>query len=160
GGATTSRAHTALKIEPHYKGATAWVKDASRAVGVAQSLLSEELREDFVTGLRRDYAAIRERHRDKGDAKKLVPLAKARAQAFDGGFANYIPPAPAKPGITVIHDQPLRELVPFIDWSPFFNAWELAGRFPDILTDEIVGTQALELLHDAHAMLERIVEEK
>src|SRR5690606_17690355 len=104
------RAHTALKIEPHYKGATAWVKDASRAVGVAQSLLSEELREDFVAGLRRDYATIRERHRDKGDAKKLVPLAKARAQAFDGRFdgkpVNYIPPIPAKPGITVIHDQP------------------------------------------------------
>ena len=160
GGATTSRAHTALKIEPHYKGATAWVKDASRAVGVAQSLLSEELREPFIANIRSDYAAIRERHRDKGDAKKLVPLAKARAQAFDGDFANYTPPVPVKPGITVIHDQPLQDLVPFIDWSPFFNAWELAGKYPAILTDDIVGTQASELFRDAQAMLEKIIRGK
>jgi len=160
GGATTSRAHTALKIAPHYAQPTVWVKDASRAVGVAQSLLSQDLREDFVANLRADYAAIRERHRDRGDAKKLVPLGKARAQAFDGGFADYTPPVPLKPGITVFDDYPLAELVPFIDWSPFFNAWELAGKFPAILSDEIVGTQATELFRDAQAMLRTIIEEK
>ena len=130
GGATTSRAHTALKIEPHYRSPTVWVKDASRAVGVAQSLISPELRAAFVAANQSDYAEIRERHKDRGPGKKLVALARARAQKFDGDWANYIPPVPRVPGLTVFDDFPLRELVDHIDWSPFFNTWELAGRFP------------------------------
>ncbi|AXA83942.1 methionine synthase [Lysobacter oculi] len=160
GGATTSRAHTALKIDPHYKSPTIWVKDASRAVNVAQSLVSPELRVPFVAANESDYAEIRERHRNRGDAKRLVSLAKARGQKFDGDWANYTPPTPVQPGIHVFEDYPLDELVGLIDWGPFFNAWELAGRYPAILTDEIVGAQATELFNDAKAMLKRIVDEK
>ncbi|HVI60197.1 MAG TPA: methionine synthase [Luteimonas sp.] len=160
GGATTSRAHTALKIDPHYKSPTVWVKDASRAVGVAQSLVSRELREAFVAANDADYAEIRQRHRNRGDAKRLVPLEKARAQKFDGGWADYAPPAPRKPGITVFDDYPLADLVEVIDWTPFFQAWELAGKFPAILEDEVVGKAASELYRDARAMLDRIIAEK
>ena len=160
GGATTSRAHTALKIEPHYKAPCVWVKDASRAVGVAQSLVSKELVDAFMARIRSEYAEIRERHKDRSGAKRLVPLDKARAQRFDGGWADYDPPAPAKPGIHVFDDYPLADLVERIDWTPFFSAWELSGRFPAILDDAVVGTQARELHQDARAMLERIVREK
>jgi 5-methyltetrahydrofolate--homocysteine methyltransferase len=160
GGATTSRAHTALKIDPHYKSPTVWVKDASRAVGVAQSLVSGELRQAFVAANDADYADIRERHRNRGDAKRLVSLEKARAQAFDGGWDAYTPPAPRTPGITVFDDVPLAELVDYIDWTPFFNTWELSGKYPAILDDEIVGAQARELFADARAMLRKIVDER
>ncbi|WP_132999880.1 methionine synthase [Luteimonas arsenica] len=160
GGATTSRAHTALKIDPFYKSPTIWVKDASRAVGVAQSLVSAELRAPFVAANESDYAEIRQRHRNRGDAKRLVPLEKARGQRFDGGWGDYVPPRPAKPGITVFDDYPLADLVETIDWTPFFQAWELAGRYPAILTDEVVGESASELYRDARAMLDTIIEEK
>ena len=160
GGATTSRAHTALKIDPFYKSPTIWVKDASRAVGVAQSLISKDLRANFVAANEADYAEIRERHRNRGDAKRLVSLEKARGQKFDGDWADYTPPTPKKPGITVFDDYPLEELVEIIDWTPFFQAWELAGKFPAILTDEVVGKTASDLYRDARAMLEKIVGEK
>jgi 5-methyltetrahydrofolate--homocysteine methyltransferase len=160
GGATTSRAHTALKIEPHYQSPTVWVKDASRAVGVAQSLISKELVDAFMAKIRAEYEEIRERHKDRGNAKRLVPLDKARAQRFDGDWENYTPPAPRKPGITVFDNYPLAELVERIDWTPFFSAWELAGRYPAILDDAVVGTQARELYKDARTMLDRIVKEK
>ncbi|MCW0373101.1 MULTISPECIES: methionine synthase [Xanthomonas] len=160
GGATTSRAHTALKIDPHYAAPTVWVKDASRAVGVAQSLISRELRAAFVAANDADYAEIRQRHKNRGDAKRLVSLAHARGQRFDGGWDAYTPPVPRQPGLHVFDDYPLDDLVPLIDWTPFFQAWELAGKFPAILTDEIVGQQASELYQDARAMLQRIVAEK
>jgi 5-methyltetrahydrofolate--homocysteine methyltransferase len=160
GGATTSRAHTALKIDPHYSAPTVWVKDASRAVGVAQSLISHELRAAFVSANDADYAEIRQRHRNRGDAKRLVSLQHARAQRFDGGWAEYVPPTPKQPGLHVMDDYPLQDLVPLIDWTPFFQAWELAGKYPAILSDEIVGSQATELYRDARAMLDTIVSEK
>lgn len=160
GGATTSRAHTALKIDPHYDAPTVWVKDASRAVGVAQSLISRDMRAAFVAANDADYAEIRQRHRNRGDAKRLVSLEKARGQKFDGGWDAYDPPAPRQPGITVLDDYPLAELVEYIDWTPFFQAWELAGKFPAILTDEVVGPQASELYRDARAMLDRIIAER
>ena len=160
GGATTSRAHTALKIDPYYDAPTIWVKDASRAVNVAQSLISPDLRSGFVAANESDYADIRERHKNKSDAKRLVSLEKARGQKFDGDWANYTPPAPKQPGLHVFNDYDLAELVPLIDWTPFFNAWELAGRYPAILTDEVVGKQASDLFNDAQAMLKRIVDEK
>jgi 5-methyltetrahydrofolate--homocysteine methyltransferase len=160
GGATTSRAHTALKIEPHYKSPCVWVKDASRAVGVAQSLISKELVDAFMAKIRAEYAEIRERHKNRSGAKRLVPLEKARAQRFDGHWDDYRPPAPVKLGITVFDDYPLAELAEYIDWTPFFSAWELSGRYPAILKDEIVGTQATELYADARAMLKRIIAEK
>jgi 5-methyltetrahydrofolate--homocysteine methyltransferase len=160
GGATTSRAHTALKIEPHYKSPCVWVKDASRAVGVAQSLVSKELVDAFMAKVRADYAEVRERHKDRSGAKRLVPLEKARMQRFDGKWADYEPPAPNKPGITVFDDYPLAELAECIDWTPFFSAWELAGRYPAILDDTVVGAQATELFRDARAMLAKIIEQK
>lgn len=160
GGATTSRAHTALKIDPHYKSPTVWVKDASRAVGVAQSLISPDLRGGFVAANDADYAEIRQRHRQRGDGKRLVSLDKARAQRFDGRWDDYVPPVPKQPGLHVFDDYPLDELVAYIDWTPFFNTWELAGKYPAILTDEVVGAQASELFRDAQAMLKRIVAEK
>ncbi|MCC4632905.1 methionine synthase [Xanthomonas dyei] len=160
GGATTSRAHTALKIDPHYAAPTVWVKDASRAVGVAQSLISRDLRQAFVAANDADYAEIRARHRNRGDAKRLVSLEKARAQRFDGDWANYTPPTPRRPGLHIFDDYPLQELIELIDWTPFFQAWELAGKFPAILSDEIVGTQASELYRDARRMLKQIVDEK
>ena len=160
GGATTSRAHTALKIDPHYTAPTVWVKDASRAVGVAQSLISRELRDAFVAANEADYADIRQRHRNRGDAKRLVSLEHARGQKFQEDWSRYAPPAPKRPGLHVFEDQSLAELVDYIDWTPFFQAWELAGKYPAILSDEIVGSQASELYRDARAMLRRIVEEK
>ncbi|MEO6075582.1 MAG: dihydropteroate synthase, partial [Dokdonella sp.] len=111
GGATTSRAHTALKIEPHYKSPTVWVKDASRAVGVAQMLISKDLVDDYLKKLRVEYAEIRERHKDRGNAKRLVTLAKARGQAFVPDYADYTPVAPKQPGIHVFDDYPLQRLV-------------------------------------------------
>ncbi|MGN6280196.1 vitamin B12 dependent-methionine synthase activation domain-containing protein, partial [Frateuria sp.] len=157
GGATTSRAHTALKIEPHYKSPCVWVKDASRAVGVAQSLVSKDLVDGFMAKIRAEYAEVRERHRHRGPGKQLVPLEKARAQRFTCDWANYDPPQPARPGLTVFDDYDLAELREYIDWTPFFQAWELAGHYPAILTDEIVGPQATELFKDAQTMLDRIV---
>ena len=160
GGATTSRAHTALKIEPHYKAGTVWVKDASRAVGVALSLVSKDLVDDFLAKVRADYADVRERHRNRGPGKQLVSLTKARAQRFSCDWATYAPPQPNKPGVTVFDDYDLATLRPYIDWTPFFQAWELAGHYPAILTDAVVGTQASELFRDAQAMLDKIITAK
>ena len=160
GGATTSRAHTALRIAPNYDAPTVWVKDASRAVGVAQSLVSAELRGKFVAANDADFAEIRRRHRNRGDGKRLVSLGKARAQRFDGGWDDYAPPRPRFTGVKAFDDYPLEDLLPVIDWTPFFQAWELAGRFPKILEDEVVGKQASELYGDARAMLDRIIAEK
>ncbi|TBR40711.1 methionine synthase [Dyella terrae] len=160
GGATTSRAHTALKIEPHYKSPTVWVKDASRAVGVAQSLVSKELVDNFMAKIRAEYAEVRERHKNRGSGKQLVSLEKARGQRFSCDWASYEPPQPRQPGISVFDQYDLAELREYIDWTPFFSAWELAGRYPAILTDEVVGPQATELFRDAQAMLDRVIAEK
>ncbi|MEY2170192.1 MULTISPECIES: methionine synthase [unclassified Rhodanobacter] len=157
GGATTSRAHTAIKIEPNYGTACVWVKDASRAVGVAQSLVSKELVDGFLAKVRAEYAEIRERHKHRGPGKRLVTLQHARGQRFSCDWANYEPPQPRKPGITVFDDYSLTELRETIDWTPFFQAWELAGHYPAILTDEVVGAQASELFADAQKMLDKVV---
>ena len=119
-----------------------------------------EQRDAFVAANESDYAEIRERHRKRDGGKRLVSLEHARGQRFDGDWANYAPPAPRQPGITVFDDYPLDELVGLIDWGPFFNAWELAGKYPAILDDAVVGAQARELFADARQMLERIVAEK
>ncbi|MDE2248918.1 MAG: methionine synthase, partial [Xanthomonadaceae bacterium] len=144
----------------HYKAGTVWVKDASRAVGVAQSLVSKELVDDFLAKVRADYADVRERHRNRGPGKQLVPLEKARAQRFRCDWAAYQPPHPKQPGISVFDDYDLAALRPYIDWTPFFQAWELAGHYPAILSDAVVGKQASELFGDAQAMLDRIIAEK
>ena len=160
GGATTSRAHTALKIEPHYKAGTVWVKDASRAVGVAQSLVSKDLVKNFLDKVRLEYADVRERHRNRGPGKKLVSLEHARARRYSCDWAAYEPPQPRQPGVTVFDDYDLSVIRRYIDWTPFFQAWELAGHYPAILTDAVVGPQASELFADAQAMLDKIIAEK
>jgi len=160
GGATTSRAHTAIKIEPNYETACVWVKDASRAVGVAQSLVSKELVDGFLAKVRAEYAEVRERHRNRGPAKRLVSLKDARANGAKFDWGTYTPPVPKKPGITIFDDIPLTELLPVIDWTPFFQAWELHGHYPAILGDATVGPQATELFNDAQKILKQIIDEK
>ncbi len=159
GGATTSRAHTALKIAPHYKSPAVWVKDASRAVGVATSLMSAEMRIPMLAQIEADYADVRARHANKGDAKPLMGLERARRKKFDGGWDAYTPPVPKKTGIRIFDNVSLNELREIFDWTPFFQTWELAGRYPAILSDDIVGKQATELFRDANAMLDKIVAE-
>jgi 5-methyltetrahydrofolate--homocysteine methyltransferase len=158
GGATTSKVHTALRIDPKYDGPVVYVLDASRAVGVASTLLSDTLRDDFVTATADDYEAVRVTRADKGQ-NELATLAEARANAFviDPALA---PPAPLQPGVHVFDDWDLTDLRELIDWTPFFRAWELAGNFPAILTDEVVGESATALYADAQKMLDQIIAEK
>ncbi|MEE4174732.1 MAG: methionine synthase [Xanthomonadales bacterium] len=159
GGATTSPMHTALRIEPEYEHGAFWVKDASRAVGVARKLVEPNARKTFREETARDYAALRERRAAGSSRQPPVDLAAARANALAPDFEAHPPEPPARPGITVFEDIDLAELVPFIDWTPFFQSWELSGRFPDILDDPERGETARSLYEDARAMLERIVDE-
>lgn len=158
GGATTSKVHTALRIDPAYSGPVIHVLDASRAVGVASRLLSDTQRDSFVEQTAGDYEAVREARMGKSRSD-LLPLAKARANGFVADMADKAPP-PKEPGVWVFHDWPLADLRECFDWTPFFRAWELAGTFPAILEDEVVGESARALYADAQAMLDRIVEEE
>ncbi|MFN3748723.1 MAG: methionine synthase [Sphingorhabdus sp.] len=158
GGATTSKTHTALRIEPAYSGPTIHVLDASRAVGVASTLVSDTLAEKFVADTRADYAHIRDARAGK-TAKPLATLEEARANAFEID-ESLKPSAPKQPGVHVYEDWPLDDLRNYIDWTPFFRAWELHGNYPAILDDEVVGESARQLFADAQAMLDRIVSEK
>jgi 5-methyltetrahydrofolate--homocysteine methyltransferase len=160
GGATTSKAHTAVKIEPCYEHPVVYVPDASRAVGVATSLLSETQRDPFIAEVRADYETVRQRRAEKGKARDLVPIAEARANAAAIDWSEYSPPVPRQPGITVLEDIPLEPLTRYIDWTFFFHAWQLKGRYPKILDDAEKGEEARKLFDDARAMLDRIVEEK
>jgi len=160
GGATTSRAHTAVKIAPAYAGPTVHVLDASRSVAVLGQLVSAGRRDAFVTDVRAEYARIRERHQDRAGGTVLLPLDEARRRRAPIAWADYAPPPPRRPGITVLADVPLASLVPYIDWTPFFRTWELAGSHPTILDDPTVGEQARRLLADAEALLHRIVRER
>lgn len=158
GGATTSKVHTALRIDPAYKGPVVHVLDASRAVGVASTLMSDTQRDAFVEKTAVDYEAVRVARADKGQ-NDLAPLADARANAFPYDVAQK-PPAPLQPGTHVFDDWPLDDLRSYIDWTPFFRAWELAGNYPAILEDPIVGESASGLFADAEAMLDTIIAEK
>jgi 5-methyltetrahydrofolate--homocysteine methyltransferase len=158
GGATTSKVHTALRIAPAYDGPVVHVLDASRAVGVASTLVSDTQKDAFVTKTAEDYEAVRIARANKSN-NDLLPLAKARANPFVADMALK-PPAPRKPGVHVFRDWDLRDLRDLIDWTPFFRAWELAGNYPAILTDPVVGESATSLFADAQKMLDRIVEEK
>ncbi len=158
GGATTSETHTALRIEPAYSGATVYVLDASRAVGVASNLVSDTLADPFIADTRARYEKVRIARGEKV-AKDLTPLAEARANGFPTDFALK-PAAPVQPGLTVYDDWDLNDLREYIDWTPFFRAWELAGTYPQILTDEVVGESATSLFADAQEMLDKIIAEK
>ncbi len=161
GGATTSKVHTAVKIAPNYDGPLVHVHDASRAVGVAQALLSKTEAERYVAEVRENYTAMRVAHSQQHRGRDRLPLAAARANrlklTFDDG---YRPPKPATTGLTVFADYDLAELVGRIDWGPYFQVWELSGRFPQILDDPLVGETARSVYADAQAMLQRIVGEK
>ncbi|MEQ1556933.1 MAG: vitamin B12 dependent-methionine synthase activation domain-containing protein, partial [Gallionella sp.] len=161
GGATTSRVHTAVKIEPNYpSGQVVYVTDASRAVGVCSNLLSDTLRDDYVAGIKAEYVAAREQHEAKKSKAVYVSLDVARAHGVQTDWTQYTPPKPALLGVQKLENYPLGNLVEFIDWTPFFQAWELAGRYPKILQDEVVGVEATKLFVDAQAMLKKIVDEK
>ncbi len=159
GGATTSRAHTAVKVAPAYAGPTVHVLDASRSVGVLSTLLASDRRGPFLEGLRGEYDRIRARHGDRDAAKVLLPLTEARLRHAALDWEAYDPPAPRRPGVHVWDDYPLTELRPYIDWSPFFRTWELSGTYPAILRDSTVGEQARLLLADAERLLDRIIQE-
>ena len=160
GGATTSPAYTAVKIAPHYTGPVIYVKDASRAVGVCSNLLSDDLRGAYVQGIADEYVAIRERHQNRSNETKRLTLAEARANALKPDWAAYVPPVPTFIGLKAFHDYSLAEIAERIDWTPFFLAWELHGRYPKILDDVVVGEEATKLFADAQAMLKRIIDEK
>jgi 5-methyltetrahydrofolate--homocysteine methyltransferase len=162
GGATTSRAHTAVKIAPHYRSSTVHVLDASRAVGVVNSLFNDELKSQFDKQTREDYERLRREHAAKTERKKLVTLDEARANRTSINSNNYVPPKPEFLGVRVYGSDPgntiaVSDLAPYIDWSPFFHAWELRGRYPAIFDDPKIAKQARELFDDAQELLQRII---
>ena len=159
GGATTSKAHTAVKIDLKYKNAVVHVNDASRAVNVVSSLLGDRNKE-YVSDLKNDYSDFREKFLSRQVDKDYVSIEEARENKFKIDWENEEIFTPNKLGITVIENQDLRELLPFIDWSPFFRSWDLHGKYPNILEDEVVGVQAKELFKDAQVILNRILDEK
>jgi 5-methyltetrahydrofolate--homocysteine methyltransferase len=157
GGATTSRVHTAVKIAPNYGGITVYVPDASRAVGVASNLLSDELREAYVAEVASDYEKIRVQHANK-KGPALISLAAARGNAFKADWQHYIPPKPELLGRREVRNVDLAELAGYVDWGPFFQTWELSGPFPAILEDPVVGEAARNVYADGREMLERVVD--
>lgn len=160
GGATTSRVHTAVKIDLNYEHPVIHVKDASRAVGISTRLLNVDMEKELAEEIKKDYDIVRERHAGKQAKINWLTLEKARANRVSIDWDNYTPPVPKKLGIEVFEDYPLQELADGIDWTPFFIAWELAGKYPRILTDKIVGEEATKLHEDAKTMLNKIVKEK
>jgi len=160
GGATTSRVHTAVKIEPNYKGPTVHVIDASRAVGVAGNLRSDTLRPDYVAGVRAEYQDVRTQRGTRKAEERHQSIADARKNRLSIDWKGPTPPKPCFIGVRALEDYPLEELVPLIDWTPFFQTWELAGHYPAILSDPVVGPAASSLFRDARELLDRIVRQR
>ena len=161
GGATTSKAHTAVKIDPKYhRNQTIYVPDASRAVGVASKLLSEEHREPYITDIQSEYEQVRIRTANRKPKGKTLTYAKATLAGLKLDWDNYIPPIPSALGVQVLDDYPLEALIDTIDWTPFFITWNLVGKYPKILNDEKVGEAARNLFEDAQTMLKQLVSEK
>ena len=156
GGATTSRVHTAVKIAPNYAGVTVYVPDASRAVGVASNLVSDDLRAAYVIEVAADYEKIRAQHAGK-KGPALISIAAARANAFKPDWSSYVPPVPMMTGRRELANVDLAEIARCIDWGPFFQAWELSGPFPAILDDATVGEAARSVYDEGRAMLKRII---
>lgn len=160
GGATTSRIHTAVQIEPAYGGATIHVKDASRSVGVVSNLMSSENQQKLVEQTREEYADIRERRAKNRKQTRLLPFATAQQRKFIPDWKNYLPPKPQMTGIKVFDDYPLAQLVDYIDWTPFFTTWGLASKYPNILENPDMGAEARKLFEDGKTLLQKIVEQK
>jgi len=157
GGATTSKKHTAVKIDPAYPGCVVHVSDASRAAPTALTLCNETAVEAFADKVEKEYDVIRSRHEAKGDAK-LIPLEQARANGLQLDFSDKTVVHPQRVGIEVLSDYPVQDLVPYIDWTPFFATWQVPGHFPEILDDETKGEQARSLYEDANRLLDQIIE--
>jgi len=161
GGATTSKAHTAVKIEPHYKNDIAlYVSDASRCVNVASKLLSKTAKPDLVKAARAEYDDIRERRKNRSVRTKLVSLKEARDRAPEIDFDQYVPPKPAFLGARVFEEYDLNELVPYIDWTPFFISWDMSGKYPQIFDDPKRGAVAKTLFDEAQVILRKMIDEK
>jgi len=160
GGATTSKAHTAVKIDKNYQNPTVWVKDASRAVGVAQKLISKDLKEEFVASLKDEYETVRVNHAGRRAQIKWLTMQQARKNKVAIDWSNYQPTKPAFTGLKSFDDYPLEELRDYIDWTPFFHTWELKGRYPKIFDDPKKGVEAKKLFADAQAMLDDIINKK
>ncbi|MGJ7456923.1 methionine synthase [Halomonas sp. RA08-2] len=160
GGATTSKAHTAVKVEPGYAHPVIYVPDASRAVGVAGKLLSPGLKEAYVADIRSEYEQVRERNAKRRPKAADLSYAEARARKFTIDWTRYTPPQPTMTGLQVFKEYDLAELVEHIDWTPFFMSWQLAGKYPKILDDQVVGEAARNLFADAQAMLAKLIDEK
>ncbi|TAF45448.1 MAG: methionine synthase, partial [Sphingobacteriales bacterium] len=160
GGATTSRIHTAVKVDPHYKGSVIHVLDASRSVGVCSNLLNTETKTSYIEGIKDDYHQTREAYNAKKVDKKFMPIAVARNHNFKISLSGEMPKAPKFTGTKVLNNFPLEDLVPYIDWSPFFHTWELRGTYPKIFEDKYVGLEAQKLFADAQILLQKIVDEK
>jgi 5-methyltetrahydrofolate--homocysteine methyltransferase len=160
GGATTSQTHTAVKISPLYEGATVHVKDASRAVGVVQNLVSEKNRAGYTEKIATEHEEVRRKHAGRRSGRELVTIGKARANRAKMGWEGYVPPKPNLLGIESLDDYPLGEIRPYIDWTPFFHSWQLKASYPRILSDPELGPEARKLFEDAQSLLDRIVAEK
>lgn len=160
GGATTSKAHTAVKIEPQYQHPVVYVPNASRSVSVVSSLLSDDLRPAFMARQDEEYERVRERHLNKGPRTALVSLEQARANATPISFEYYTPVKPNKLGVTVLEDLDLSVIRNYIDWTPFFMTWQLSGKYPKILEHELIGQEATNLFNDANAMLDDVINNK
>jgi 5-methyltetrahydrofolate--homocysteine methyltransferase len=160
GGATTSKVHTAVKIAPHYSHPVIHVNDASRSVPVASALLSAEQKQDIADRTSEEYDRLRKQHAGAQSQNKFISIQKARENAWPCDWNAYKPSAPLKPGVTVLNDFPMEELVPYIDWTPFFHAWEMKGSYPRILNDPERGTEATKLFNDAQQMLKKLISEK
>ncbi len=160
GGATTSRMHTAVKIAPEYNEGVVHVLDASRSVTVAGSLLNKDLKQTLLENISKEYLGLRNDFSKKQSVKQYIPFAAAQKNAAKIDWEGYTPPAPSFTGIKVFDNYDLAEIKNYIDWAPFFIAWEMGGRFPDLLTDEVIGKEATKLYHDANALLDKIIAEK
>ncbi|WDE06404.1 methionine synthase [Thalassomonas viridans] len=160
GGATTSKAHTAVKIEPQYQHPVVYVANASRSVSVVTSLLSDELRPAFMERQTDEYQRVRERHYKKGPRSSLVSLEQARDNAVPISFEHYTPVTPNKLGVTVLDELDLTVVRNYIDWTPFFMTWQLSGKYPKILEHELIGEEAQKLFNDANAMLDDLIDNK
>ncbi|NCB20247.1 MAG: methionine synthase, partial [Bacteroidia bacterium] len=159
GGATTSKMHTAVKIAPAYSGTAVHVNDASRAVTVAGSILQRDSKDEYSRGIKEEYEKIRDEFLNSGRESRMLTIDQARANRLSLDWGSYNPPVPTVASVNVI-EQPVEELIEYIDWNPFFNLWNIKGSYPDILKDPHAGKQASILLNDAKAMLHRIVEKK
>ena len=162
GGATTSKLHTALKIDPEYTGPVVYVLDASRSVTVASSLLSDnnDKANEYKANIKTEYDGVREQRKNRSHIKECITIKEAREQSLELNWEEYSSKAPNRLGVTVLDDINLEELVPFIDWTPFFSSWQLKGKYPAILTDDVVGIEAQKLFDDANEMLNQLIEDR